>query len=168
MKYEFTGETKVVFGITLKRIRALMGFGVIAKGELGGWIEKEENLSRVSGDAWVFGNARVSGNAWVSGDAWVFSNARVLGDARVFSNTSFLLVGPIGSCFATLTVTADAQLGLRFTTDCFSGSRAEFVAAVAATHGAGKFRVQYDLAVALADCSVTPCDPADVANQEAA
>ena len=65
-KYEFTGETKVFFGVTLNRIRAvaaIAAFGVAA-GDLGGWIEREENL-QVSGDAWVYGNARVSGNAWV-------------------------------------------------------------------------------------------------------
>lgn len=60
-KYEFTGETKVEFGITLHRIRAVVAIAAIgvAAGDLGGWIEKESNLSRVSGDAWV------SGNAWV-------------------------------------------------------------------------------------------------------
>ncbi|MFK5950904.1 MAG: hypothetical protein QM500_19300 [Methylococcales bacterium] len=29
-------------------------------------MEKEENLSRVSGNAWVYGDARVSGDAWKS------------------------------------------------------------------------------------------------------
>lgn len=32
-KFEFTGETKVVFGRTLNRIRALVSFGIVAKGE---------------------------------------------------------------------------------------------------------------------------------------
>ena len=63
MKYEFTGEKKVVLGITLRRIRALVSFGLVVKGKVGGWIEKEDNLSQVSGDAWVYGNARVSGDA---------------------------------------------------------------------------------------------------------
>jgi len=31
------------------------------KGEKGGWVEKENNIS---GDAWVSGNARVYGDAW--------------------------------------------------------------------------------------------------------
>ena len=57
MKYEFTGETKVVLGVTLKRIRALVAFGAIAKGELGGWIESEANLSQVHGNAMVYGDA---------------------------------------------------------------------------------------------------------------
>ena len=80
-KYEFTGEVKVVFGITLHRIRAAVSFGVVVKGELGGWIEKGENLSQ-NGNAWVYGNAEVCGGAWVCG------NAEVCGDADyiVFKN----------------------------------------------------------------------------------
>ena len=59
-KFEFTGETKVVFGVTLNRIRAVTAIAAlgIAAGDLGGWIEREENLQ-------VYGNAWVSGNAWV-------------------------------------------------------------------------------------------------------
>ncbi len=71
-KYEFTGETKVWCGVTLRQIRAVAAIAAIgvAAGDIGGWIEKEENLS-VSGNAWVYGNARVSGNARVYGNAWV-------------------------------------------------------------------------------------------------
>ena len=47
LKYEFTGETKIVFGVTLKRIRSLVAIASIgiAAGTLGGWIESEKNLS---------------------------------------------------------------------------------------------------------------------------
>ena len=82
--FEFTGETKVFLGITLKRIKASISFGTIIKGEIGGWIEKEENLpgnAWVSGNAQVYGDARVYGNARVYGDAQVYGNARVYGDA---------------------------------------------------------------------------------------
>ena len=53
--WEFTGETKIHLGTTLKRIRAAVEFKlkcgiVVVRGELGGWIEKESNLS---GNAWV-------------------------------------------------------------------------------------------------------------------
>ena len=86
--WEFTGETKIHFGITLRRIRAAVEFKlkcgiVIAKGELGGWIEKESNLS---GNAWVSGNAEVYGDAMVYGNARVFDNARVCGNAEVYGN----------------------------------------------------------------------------------
>ena len=87
-KYELTDETKVVNGVTLHRIRALVAIAAIgvAAGDLGGWIEREENLSQVSGNAWVYGNAQVSGNAWVYGDAQVSGNARVSGNAWVSGN----------------------------------------------------------------------------------
>lgn len=83
MKYKFTGETKTHFGCTLHQIVCVTAFASIAAGDIGGWIEKEENLSQsgnawVYGNAWVHGDARVSGNAQVSGDAWVSGNAWVL------------------------------------------------------------------------------------------
>ena len=76
-KYELTSETVVHLGRTLYRIRALLSFGAVKAGDLGGFVEKEANLSRVSGNAQVSGNARVYGNAWVYGDARVSGNARV-------------------------------------------------------------------------------------------
>lgn len=86
-KYELTDETKGIGGVTLHRIRALRNiprYGV-KYGDLGGWIEKENNLSH-EGDAWVSGNAEVYGNVWVSGDAWVSDNARVSGNAWVYGD----------------------------------------------------------------------------------
>ena len=53
-------------------------------GDLGGYIEKEENLSE---DAWVSEDAKVYGNAWVYGDALVSDNACVYGNARVYGNS---------------------------------------------------------------------------------
>ena len=44
MKYKFTGETKKYFGRTLQQIVCVTAFASIAAGEVGGWIEKEENL----------------------------------------------------------------------------------------------------------------------------
>jgi hypothetical protein len=84
LKYEFTGETKTApNGATLHRIRALVAFGSIAAGTLGGWIESEANLAQVSGNAWVYGDAQVSGDAWVSGNARVYGDAQVYGNAHV-------------------------------------------------------------------------------------
>ena len=84
-KFEFTEETKIVFGITLHRIKALTSFGIVEAGALGGWLEKESNLSHI-GDAWVYDNALVYGNAQVCGDAQVYDDAQVCGDARVYGN----------------------------------------------------------------------------------
>ena len=83
MKFKLTSETKIWLGRTLYRIEALVDFASIKAGEKGGFVEKEENLSQVYGDAWVSGDAQVYGDARVSGDAQVYANARVYGDARV-------------------------------------------------------------------------------------
>ena len=57
-KYELTEETVIVSGKTLYRIRAVRDFGSVKAGDLGGYIEKEENLSHC-GEAWVSDNAMV-------------------------------------------------------------------------------------------------------------
>ena len=85
-KFELTAEFVTnVFGKKLFRIKALVAFGNVEKGELGGFIEKEDNLSH-DGEAWVYGDARVSGNALVSGDARVYGDARVSDNALVYGN----------------------------------------------------------------------------------
>jgi carbonic anhydrase/acetyltransferase-like protein (isoleucine patch superfamily) len=111
-KYKLTKNTKVVAGVTLFQIIALQSFNDIEKGDLGGWIEKESNLS-VSGNAWVFGNASVFGNAMVSGDARVSGNAMVSGDARVSGNASVFgnaMVSGDASVFGNAMVSGDASV----------------------------------------------------------
>ena len=97
-KFELTTEFITnALGKKLFRIKALVEFGSVKAGELGGYAEKEENISqdgnawvsgdaRVYGNAWVSGDARVSGDAWVHGNAKVFGNAEVSGDARVYGD----------------------------------------------------------------------------------
>ncbi len=90
-KYELTSETMTLDGVTLHRIRALTNFADVTAGDLGGWIEKEENLSQ-DGDAWVggvakvYGSARVCENAMVYENARVYENAQVCGSARISEN----------------------------------------------------------------------------------
>ena len=91
-KYRLTKTTKIaVNGTQLYQIEAVKDFLNVKKGDLGGYISSEKNLSQdgdawVDGNAWVYGDARVSGNARVSGDAWVFGDALVYGNARVFGD----------------------------------------------------------------------------------
>ena len=85
LKFSLTKETKIKFGITLHRIKAEKNFAGIKKNDLGGWVEKEENIYS-SGDAWVSGDAQVSDNAWVYGNAQVYGDAQVSGNARVSDN----------------------------------------------------------------------------------
>ena len=82
-KYKLTDETMTIYGRTLYRIEALKDFSDVKKGDKGGYIEKEENLSQ-NGDCWVYHNAVVCGNAEIYGKAKVFGHARVYGDAVVY------------------------------------------------------------------------------------
>lgn len=84
-KYEFTGEEKVIDNHTLHRIRAMRDFGIVKAGDLGGWIEGEDNLSH-DGMAWVGGEAQITGTALIEGNARVSGNARVGDNARVGGN----------------------------------------------------------------------------------
>lgn len=85
-KYELLTNDSIRYNnATLYRIKALKDFTDVKKGDLGGYIEKEDNLSQ-DGNAWVAGNAKVFGNAKVSGDATVYGNAKVFGDATVYGS----------------------------------------------------------------------------------
>ena len=94
-KYELTNESmELTGGVTVYRIKALRDFADVKKGQLGGFIQHEANLSH-EGDAWVYGgarvrdkaeirdNARVSGFAEISECASVCENAYVKGGAKV-------------------------------------------------------------------------------------
>ena len=83
-KYKLTEEICYDFlGIKLYRIEALKDFGIVKKGDKGGYIENENNLSQ-EGDCWISGNAQVFGNATVYGNALVYGNAKVFDDAKVY------------------------------------------------------------------------------------
>ena len=79
-------------GKPMFQVVALRDFGSVLKGDKGGYVESEDNLSH-DGDCWVFGNAQVAGDAWVSGnarvsgDAWVFGNSWVSGNSWVEGNS---------------------------------------------------------------------------------
>lgn len=88
-KYELTEETETLAdGTVLHRIRAVMDFTLvdgtmIYAGDLGGWIEKEDNLSH-NGEAWVGDDAQVFEDARVYEKALVHDKAQVFGEARVY------------------------------------------------------------------------------------
>lgn len=90
-------------GIKLYRIRALKSFSNVNEGDLGGYIEKEFNLSHMD-DCWIYDNAKVydnarvyncgtihdnaeaGNNASIGGNAMVYYDAAVFDDAEVFGN----------------------------------------------------------------------------------
>ena len=70
-KYELTDETIEVNGKILHRIKSLKDFNNVKKGDLGGCVENEGNLSQ-KGNCWIYDNAIVYDNAYVSGDACIW------------------------------------------------------------------------------------------------
>ena len=158
-KFEFTGETKTISlffrTATLHRIRAVAEFGLVKVGDLGGWIEKEENLSH-EGKAWVWGNAEVCGNAkvWgnakVCGNAEVWGNAEVCGNAKVFSARHVLVIGAMGSRDDFTTFFRDKDNEITVKCGCFLGKIDKFLEKVTQTHGDSKYALVYRAAVEVA------------------
>lgn len=64
------------------QIRAIKDFGEVRKGDLGGYIGSEENLS-ASGNCWIFDKASVFDKSIVSGDAQVKNFAEVRGKSII-------------------------------------------------------------------------------------
>ena len=117
-KYEFTGEIKMLLGRKLYRIKALIDFKSVKAGELGGWIEKEENLSH-------------RGNAWVCGNAQVFDNA------------DYTTIKGFGSVYRTTTFFKCKDKSVKVSCGCFLGTIAEFKEKVKQTHGDSKIAKEY-------------------------
>ena len=140
-KFEFTGETKTISlffrTATLHRIRAVAEFGLVKIGDLGGWIEKEENLSH-EGKAWVWGNAEVCGDA------------KVWGNAKVFSASHVLVIGAIGSRNDFTTFFRDKDNEITVKCGCFLGKIDKFLEKVTQTHGDSKYALVYRAAVEVA------------------
>ena len=84
-KYKLTDECITIGDKKLYRIESLKDFAFIKKGDKGGFVESEENLSQV-GSCWIYNDTKVCGNAWVFGDATVYGNAQVYGNACVFGD----------------------------------------------------------------------------------
>ena len=149
-KYELLKNDTITApnGKTLYRIKALIDFGVVLAGSLGGYIEKEDNLAH-SGNAWVFGNAEVFGNACVSDDAWVSGNARVSGDALVSGNDDLVWFSNVGTEQGTLTVYKSKDDSLLATRGCFNGTVDEFLAKSAKVHNE-RIKREYRLLIEVA------------------
>ena len=85
-KYRFIPITDeewyLMSGARLHRIEALKDFADVKKGDLGGYVEDENNLSH-RGNCWIYDNAKVYGNAIVLDDAKILDEAEVYDDAIV-------------------------------------------------------------------------------------
>ncbi len=91
MTFELTKETTKYLDTILYRIIATEDKGNVRKGDLGGFVESEDNLSYygecwISDNAKVFGNARATDDVQISGNAIICDNALVLGGVIVSGN----------------------------------------------------------------------------------
>ena len=122
-KYELTKETNNIGFKTLYRIKALRDFANVKAGDLGGFIENEENLSH-EGNCWVYGNARVS------------------------SNNDYTTISGFGSVNRTTTFfrTEDPNI-IKVVCGCFHGTLNEFKAKVIETHKDTKYAKEYLTAI---------------------
>lgn len=96
-KYKLTDETIIINGHILHRIQALKNFDFVAKGDLGGFVESEKNLSH-EGNCWIYDNAKVYGNASIIKNAEIYDRAEIFdkafitdlvnvgGSAKIFGN----------------------------------------------------------------------------------
>lgn len=86
-KYRLTNKTKIeTSGKTLFQIEALRDFGLVRKGDRGGFVESEDNLSH-DGECWigslscVFDRARVTDNAEIRCRVELHDNVQIGGNA---------------------------------------------------------------------------------------
>jgi len=93
MKYKLTDNTIQHNGKTLYQIQALKDIILynIKKGELGGYVESEDNLSQedfcwIADDAKVYDNAKVSEHALIYNNAQIYQNAQIVGTVEISGN----------------------------------------------------------------------------------
>ena len=122
------------FGIKLLQIKCTRKIKHADVGDLGGYIEKEDNLY---GDAWVSGNAQVYGDAKVSG------NAQVSGDAKVSNNNEHCGFDCFGSANRHTHAYKTQSGKVEIICGCFRGSIEEFEEQVKKTHQGNEFERQY-------------------------
>lgn len=137
-KYEMLYDDKIEIGShTLYRIRALKNFGTVKAGDIGGYIEKEENLSH-------------EGTCWVCDNAYVCDNACVYGNAKINKISDVLCISPIGSRNDTTTFFKTKDGNICVKCGCFTDTIDKFLEAVSETHKDNKHAKAYKLACELA------------------
>lgn len=90
-RFKLTNKTKKYQGKTLYQIEALTNFWEIKKGDVGGFVESEENLSQ-QGECWIYpkamamDQAQVLGNALLLDKSIIKDNAIIDGYSRLYGN----------------------------------------------------------------------------------
>lgn len=122
-KYKLTDESIKFNNRTLYRIEALKDFGDVEKGDKGGFIEDEHNLSH-DGNSWVYGNGMVCDNGMVCGNGMVYGNAMVCGDAKIENNSDYIVFKNWWSSGRYFTWTRSNNM---WTVGCFYGTGEELI-----------------------------------------
>ena len=86
-KYKLTDEYITIGDNKLYCIEALRDFADVKKGDKGGFIESEYNLSQY-GNCWIYDDAKVYENATIYGNALVRGDAEIYGNATIYSYAS--------------------------------------------------------------------------------
>ena len=86
-KYILTDETRKVEDRILHRIKAVKDFNGVHEGDLGGWVESEDNLSQL-GNCWVYDNALAMNEARIFDDAKIRDKAVIYRQAIVCGNAT--------------------------------------------------------------------------------
>lgn len=124
-KFELTDNFVInALGIKLFQIKCTKAFKNANEGDLGGYVEKEENLSQ-------------------SGDAWVYGNAQVYGDARVENDHMHCGFDCFGSCNRHTHAYMTNENKVEIRCGCFRGSIEEFERKVKETHAGTIYEKQY-------------------------
>lgn len=79
-KYRLTEETIEFNGVTLHRIEALKYFSVVRKGDKGGFVQSEKNLSQLD-NCWIFNDSKAIGNSLVHKNAVLSGNSIICDNA---------------------------------------------------------------------------------------
>lgn len=86
-KYEILKNTKKYYLCRkVYRIKSLKDFGNVKKGDIGGFVESEDNLSQ-EGDCWIYDNAIVCDNSIVKDYSKVYGNSKVCFNSTVSGNS---------------------------------------------------------------------------------
>ena len=130
-KFELTDNFIInAFGVKLFQIKCTKSFKYAKEGDLGGYVEKDENLDQES-DAWVYGNARVYGDA------------RVYGNADIENDNNHCGFDCFGSCNRHTHAYLTKDNKVEITCGCFRGSIEEFEKEVEKTHSGKIYEKQY-------------------------
>lgn len=95
-KYELTNNKEVLKdGTIVYQIKALKDFGegdyLVKAGDLGGYIEKESNLSQ-EGECWIFSGIVTGNNTVISGNIKIIGKVFIDGHYRYYKSESKIII----------------------------------------------------------------------------